>query len=90
MEPVSRKSFPFGSPERKTIIDVAASATSSKPISQSGRCCPVMALVIRKKENRLEAADYGRSNLRNQRRIDFLRSTATAIFLSFAKLSSGN
>ena len=32
--------------------------------------------VIRKKENRPEAADYGRSNPRNQRRIDFLRSTA--------------
>ena len=32
--------------------------------------------MIRKKENRPEAADYGRSNLRNQRRIDFLRSTA--------------
>ena len=32
-------------------------------------------VVIRKKENRPEAADYGRSNLRNQRRIDFLRST---------------
>ena len=31
--------------------------------------------VIRKKENRPEAADYGRSNPRNQRRIDFLRST---------------
>ena len=35
------------------------------------RLCPV----TRKKENRPEAADYGRSNLRNQRRIDFLRST---------------
>ena len=32
--------------------------------------------VIRKKENRPEAADYDRSNPRNQRRIDFLRSTA--------------
>ena len=32
-------------------------------------------VVIRKKENRPEAADYGRSNPRNQRRIDFLRST---------------
>ena len=32
--------------------------------------------VIRIKEKRPEAADYGRSNLRNQRRIDFLRSTA--------------
>ena len=31
--------------------------------------------VIRKKETRPEAADYGRSKLRNQRRIDFLRST---------------
>ena len=31
--------------------------------------------VIRKKENRPEAADYGRSNPRNQRRLDFLRST---------------
>ena len=31
--------------------------------------------MIRKKENRPEAADYGRSNPRNQRRIDFLRST---------------
>ena len=31
--------------------------------------------MIRKKENRPEAADYGRSNLRNQRRIDFLRKS---------------
>ena len=31
--------------------------------------------MTRKKENRPEAADYGRSNPRNQRRIDFLRST---------------
>ena len=35
--------------------------------------------VIRKKENRPEAADYGRSNPRNQRRIDFLRSTTPAV-----------
>ena len=35
----------------------------------------VAMVVIRKKENRPEAADYGRSNPRNQRRIDFLRST---------------
>ena len=32
-------------------------------------------VVIRKKETRPEAADYGRSNPRNQRRINFLRST---------------
>ena len=35
--------------------------------------------VIRKKENRPEEADYGRSNPRNQRRIDFLRSTTPAV-----------
>ena len=32
-------------------------------------------VVIRKKENRPETADHGRSKTRNQRRIDFLRST---------------
>ena len=31
--------------------------------------------VIREKENRLEAADHGRSKTRNQHGIDFLRST---------------
>ena len=37
-----------------------------------------------KKETRPEAADYGRSNPRNQRRIDFLRSTRLWIIASVA------
>ena len=40
--------------------------------------------MIRKKENRPEAADCGRSNLRDQRRIDFLRSTRLWIIASVA------
>ena len=32
--------------------------------------------MIRKKEDRLEAADHSRSKTRNQRWIDFLRSTS--------------
>ena len=49
-----------------------------QPVFRSALCHPVLcqnSAVIRKKENRPEAADYGRSNPRNQRRLDFLRST---------------
>ncbi len=38
--------------------------------------------VLRKKEDWPEAAEHSRSRTRNQRRIDFLRSTGLVIFLS--------
>ena len=48
---------------------------SRGPWKKNGALHSVIRVVIRKKETRPEAADYGRSNPRNQRRIDFLRST---------------
>ena len=38
----------------------------------------VLPVVIRKKENRPEAADHVRSKTRNQRRIDYLQSTSVS------------
>ena len=43
----------------------------------SGRHGARFSPVIRKKEDRSEAAEHSRSKTRNQRRIDFLRSTTS-------------
>ena len=45
-------------------------------IIESPPCAVGENAVIRKKEDRPEAADHSRSKTHNQRRIDFLRSTA--------------
>ena len=57
-----------------TVGDVYASPCKQSAYTSLQRRS--RALVIRKKEDRLEAADHSRSKTRNQRWIDFLRSTS--------------